>query len=191
MFCVGLLYNIYTRTLVAMKIIGFDPANYRNLGWSRCIVTGKSDLRIQCISGTFVMPKTKKGMGHESLWPMFIAIDGFLESEKPDLVVIEHTSSFSGGYVTGQISHGIGVLLVCCVKHGVEIAFVYPSHVKKVVSGNGRASKTEIKKATKELLHQYCKEPVIFDSQHACDATANILCWLIDNEKIERTEKEE
>ena len=164
-----------------MKIIGFDPASYRNLGWSICITTGKENLRLNCISGTFVMPKNKKGKEYEALWPMHLAVDGLLEKQKPDMVIIEKTSSFAGGFITGQVSQGIGVLLSCCVKHGVEVVFVYPSHVKKVMTGKGKATKTQMKDATKDLLSRYCNEPVTFDSAHACDATSNILCWLIDS----------
>lgn len=167
-----------------MKIIGFDPANYRNLGWSIFNLTGKREKCLNCVTGTFVMPKPLQGKEHESLWPMFISVDDFLEKQKPKLVVIENTSSFSGGFVTGQISQGVGVLLACCVKQKIEVAFVYPSHVKKVITGNGKATKSQMKNATKELLSQYCKEPVTFDSSHACDATSNVLCWLIDNDEI-------
>ena len=77
-----------------MKIIGFDPASYRNLGWAICTYSKKQQkVQLSCINGTFVMPKSKKD--YEALWPMYLAVDGLLEEQKPDLVVIEKTSSFS------------------------------------------------------------------------------------------------
>jgi len=99
-------------------------------------------------------------------------------------VAISNQIRFSGGFVTGQVSNCMGVILSACGKHDLAVAFVYPSHVKKVITGNGRATKGQMKKYVKDMMYQLCGEHVKFDSEHSCDATANILCWLKENKKL-------
>ena len=65
------------------KIIGFDPASVRNLGWSRLMVDDTTPR--ECDAGTFVIPKVDEPW--QALWPIWKRVDGFLGKEKPDLVV--------------------------------------------------------------------------------------------------------
>jgi len=118
------------------------------------------------------------------LWPMFLKIESFLEETNPHLVVMEKTSSFAGGFVTGQVSHCMGVILCLCGKYKVPVEFAYPTSVKKVVAGHGGASKSDLKKATKGLLLAAGVENTKFNSDHTADATANVFYWLIKNSVI-------
>jgi len=172
------------------KVLSFDPASVRNLGWS-LVEVDEVDKDVcqefRCEAGTIVLPKVTEPW--EALWPMFVSVDTTLLAQKPELIIIEKTSSFAGGFVTGQVSNCIGVILACCGKHELPVSFVYPSHVKKVVTGNGRATKSQMKKRVQQLVSDLSGGKIIkFDSEHACDATANILCWLIENEMIEEEE---
>lgn len=161
------------------KILSFDPASVRNLGWSIIQVQEKKkEDSFSCIAGTIVIDNVESPW--EALWPIFVAVDTILEIQKPDHVVIEKTSSFAGGFVTGQVSNCMGCILACCGKHGVDVNFVYPTHVKKVVTGKGRATKGQMKKSVKQMIKDLTGEDVKFDSEHSSDATANILCWMID-----------
>lgn len=160
-------------------IAGFDPASSRNLGWS--VVECDESNKINIVeTGTFVMPACESQW--HSLWPIFTIIDQFLTEKQPDLVVIEKTSSFKGGFITGQISHCMGVILAACGKHKLDVTFVFPTHVKKVITDNGRATKSEMKKGTLQVLKDFGVEKVDFKSEHSVDATANVLCWLLDNQ---------
>lgn len=169
-------------------VIGFDPASSRNLGWSiiryKSAKAAKTAKITKCVSGTFTFPVCKESW--RILGPMYLAVEEFLQREEPDLVVIEQTSAFrgpkAGGFVTGQVSYCIGVILSVCSKNDMNVGFVYPSHVKKVLTGKGRASKVEVRKGVKTILeHLGTPEPVTFDSDHASDATGNVLVWLADN----------
>ncbi len=167
---------------MSTKIIGFDPASLRNLGWS-IIDYDDTNVRdsLTCSAGTFVTSVTEEPW--QVLWPLSAVVDGLLEAQKPDSVVIEQTSIFGGNrFVTGQIANCIGVILACCGKYSIPVKFVHPTHVKKVLTGDGKASKSKLKKETKRILDD---NEIVFDSEHACDATANILCWLLDNKIIE------
>lgn len=160
-----------------MIICSFDPSSTRNLGFAIASLNGKE---IDLKAGTFVLPNSE-GIKHQMLWTVFQIIDLFLTENEPDLIVVEQTGSFSGGFITSQVSNCIGVILACCGKHNSEVKFVYPTHVKKVVTGKGKATKTIMKKKVNEHISKWGIESVKFDSEHACDATANIFCWLLED----------
>lgn len=172
-------------------IIGFDPASTRNIGWSSFGLSKKPGNGAKICEwggGTFVLPIPDEKW--QVLWPMFVLVDAFLEEHEPHLVVVEKTSSFAGGFVTGQVSHCMGVILAACGKHKVPVEFVYPTSVKKVVGGHGRSTKSQMKKATMKLLTKSGVEVAKFDSDHTADAAANVFYWLIQHGVI-TTEKED
>ena len=171
-------------------ITSFDPASTRNIGWSTAHLDGDpikktSNKKVSVegwTCGTFVMPVVEDRW--KVLWPMFVVVEAFLNEQEPDLIIVEKTSSFAGGFVTGQVAQCMGVLHAVCGKLEHELESVHPTTVKKTVAGHGRAKKPKVKKSVVALLVSLGIENVKFDSEHAADASANILCWLIKNETI-------
>lgn len=170
-----------------MNIIGFDPASLVNLGWARLELSNTNG-EITCEAGTFIFPHLEQKF---VLASMYETLETFIVANKPDLVVLEKTSSFSGGFITGQISSCIGVLLAVCGKHQMPTAEVFPTHVKKIVSGSGKAKKKQMKISVTEVLGKLGLENVKFNSEHAYDAIANVLCYLHDNNVIVISRDEE
>ena len=163
-----------------MKIVSFDPASFRNLGWAICEYKKTADgILLGCAAGTFVIENN--GDPWESLFPLQSLVRLFLDNNKPDLVVIEKTSSFHGGFITGQVSNCIGVILSSCGEINVDVKFTYPTHVKKVVTGKGKTTKAIIRKKVNEYLVKWGSNAIKFDSEHAADALANIVCWLLED----------
>lgn len=163
-----------------MRILSFDPASVRNLGWA-FINLDQPTMTSDC--GTAVLTGWEEPW--EALWPLFNVVNDLIEKIKPDNIIVEKTSSFSGGFVTGQVSNCMGVILACLGKHKFQsnqVHFVYPTHVKKVVTGNGKAKKAEIKKNVIAFLDEH-QQMLKFTSEHDCDAIANIICWLKDCEE--------
>lgn len=170
-------------------IIGFDPASTRNIGWSSFVLSKKPSKTAKISSwggGTFVMPVTEEKW--HVLWPMFLAVDAFLEEQSPHLVVVEKTSSFAGGFITGQVSQCMGVMLAACAKQKIPVEFVYPTSVKKIVAGHGRATKANLKKAVRKLLTDAGIKDIKFPSDHTADAAANVFYWLIKTGVISEEE---
>jgi len=170
-----------------MRILAFDPASLRNLGW--CFIETKEikgvveDLR--CVAGTFVAPLVDETW--KVLYPMSIAVKGLFNENKPDIVIVEKTSNFAGGFITGQVSNCLGMIYTVCGEFELKLEFVYPSRCKKLVTGNGRAKKGQIKKSVRTILEKFGiqREDSNYGSEHAFDATATALAWLIDKNKLE------
>jgi Holliday junction resolvasome RuvABC endonuclease subunit len=168
------------------KIASFDPASQKNIGWSLCEVLckdGKFDIT-RCVADTFVMDEYDNRWA--CYWPMFQKIEQFLSENKPDILIMEKTSVFAGGFVTGQVAQCMGAIFVAAGKYGIkDIVFVYPTSVKKTVAGHGKSTKSQIKRAVNYLTKSFECGQSKLSSDHAYDAVANILFYLIEEKYID------
>ncbi len=167
-----------------MKIISFDPASFRNLGWAKAEIT-ESGIVIN--ADTSVTPEIHEVW--QAYWPILQFVDQLLGKESPDLVIVEKTSAFSsssGSFVTGQVSHCMGVIYAACGKYGIPVDFVLPTSAKMIVAGHGKATKSQIKKAIQHFVTDLTSDKIVkYSSEHAYDSVGNILCYLIVNGKIQ------
>lgn len=162
-----------------MKILGFDPASTKNLGWASIEFdkTAKDNRILNIDCNTHVLATVAEQW--MCLWPLQQFVETLLQ-QKPDLVIIEKTSAFKASFITSNLGNSIGAILAACGKYGVDVKFVYPTHVKKVITGKGKATKSVMKKYVKDLVAQFYGTEVKFTSEHDCDACANLFCWLFD-----------
>ena len=167
-----------------LKIVAFDPASYRNLGWAVTkLNVSDSSVDAECTAGTFVLKDVEEPW--MSLWPFFVLVDELISTVKPDLVIMEGTSSFSGSFITGQVANCIGVIYAACGKNEMDVDIVHPTHVKKVVTGKGRATKTIMKNSVISIVKELTgEEKIKYDSHHAYDAMGNILTYLKDKNYV-------
>ncbi len=172
-----------------IRVLSFDPASFRNLGWSVIDLDDNLDV-LSFEAGTLVTDKTEEPW--QVLWQVFQFVDSKFLDKKPSVVVVEQTSAFRGGFVTGQVSNCMGVILCCCQKYRssnkLDLQFVYPTSVKKGIAGKGKASKKEIKNSVTDLLSTVRKD-FKFDSEHAYDAAANILFYAKKTKETKWTEE--
>jgi Holliday junction resolvasome RuvABC endonuclease subunit len=160
-----------------LKFVSIDPASYRNCGWS---VADIVDGTIQHIdAGVFVTADVDELW--KAYWPISQFVDKLLDDTKPDLVIVEKTSGFATGFVTGQVSHCMGVIFAACGKYNLNISFVMPTSVKMHVAGHGKVTKNQTKKAVRQYIGD---ELCTFSGDHAYDSVANILYYLITRNMI-------
>lgn len=162
-----------------MKYCSLDPASVRNLGWSVVeaeLIEGKIT-SMECKTGTFILPEVEKRW--QVLGPISENISHLFEENKPDLVILEQTGAFSGGFITNQVSQCIGAILIICLQTNIPVEFTYPTHVKKVLTGKGKATKVQIRKGITTALDRF-NITLKYDSEHASDALGNIISFLID-----------
>lgn len=92
-----------------------------------------------------------------------------MEAEKPDLMVVEDVFSLEkfpkSGIVLGKVT---GVVLLAGCRMRIPVVEVPVREAKKVLSGNGNASKSQLEKTVRNLLDH--PEPIRPD--HASDAMA-------------------
>jgi crossover junction endodeoxyribonuclease RuvC len=103
---------------------------------------------------------------------LYEEIRKILEEYKPDMAAIEtmfYGKNFQGIFSLG---HARGVILLALAQAGIPISEYTPREVKKAVTGNGNASKEQIRYMVAQLL-PLTKSNLSSDS---ADALAIALC---------------
>lgn len=152
-----------------MKLLSYDPCSYKNLGWA---FYNQKEL----ITGTHVYDRVNKLNTWSGLHRIYECVDASLSWFQPDVVVLEQTGSFRGGFVTSQVTQCIGAILAACGKyHGLNLHFTYPSRVKKLVVGRGNADKDDVRKAVEAWLLAKGLSIHPCATEHEVDAVASII----------------
>jgi len=92
-----------------------------------------------------------------------------IESEKPDLIIVEDVFSLNkypkSGITLGKVT---GVILLAAAKTGVSVLEIPVREAKKILTGNGNANKSQLENAVRHLL----QHPEQIKPDHASDAIA-------------------
>lgn len=96
-----------------------------------------------------------------------------LEEYRPPLMAIEQVFSFGKNPKTALLmAHARGAILLVAAELEIPVLHYTPTHIKKLLTGNGRASKEQIQHAIKrELGLEQILEP-----NDVADASAVALC---------------
>ncbi len=154
-----------------LKVIGIDPG-LANTGYG--VVQGVGS-RIQ--DYTFGTIRTSKAEAVPNrLDRIFSELFSILENEAPDLMVIEDIFSL-GRYPKSSISLGkvCGVILLAGSRCGVPTVELPAREFKRILTGNGGATKAQTEKAVRHLL----KRQKAISPSHASDALGLALVGLL------------
>lgn len=101
------------------------------------------------------------------------AVGGFIERYLPDVVALENV--FFGKNVRSLVKMGEAraSAMLAAAERKIPVVEYPPARVKQAISGNGRASKTQVQQMVKHLLRLKSAPPV-----DAADALATALCHL-------------
>jgi crossover junction endodeoxyribonuclease RuvC len=152
------------------KIIGIDPGlSSTGLG----IVKGKG---LTVNTYAFVTIHTTKDFSlPDRLHQIFTKLSDTLKSEKPDLMVVEDVFSLNNyptsGILLGKVS---GVILLAGHQAGIPVMEIPVREAKKILTGNGKASKEQLEKAVRQKLN--LEKPI--RPFHASDAMGLALIGL-------------
>lgn len=131
------------------KIIGIDPGlSATGIG----IVNGRG-LRVS--SYAFGTIRTAKEFSvPDRLHQIYTKLNETLSREKPDLMVVEDVFSLNN-YPTSGILLGkvCGVILLAGHQAGLSVTEVPVREAKKILTGNGKASKEQLEKAVRLKLN--------------------------------------
>jgi crossover junction endodeoxyribonuclease RuvC len=145
-----------------IKVIGIDPG-LASTGIG--VVKGKGS-RIDNYS--FGSIQTSKNISLPNrLDQIFSKITRLLKEEKPDLMVVEDSFSLKKnpkpGLILGKVA---GVVLLAGCRANVPVVEVTVREAKKVLTGNGNASKGQLEKVVRNIL----KKETPISPDHASDA---------------------
>lgn len=153
-----------------IKVIGIDPGLAETgIGLVSGIRDKVSGYAFGCIRTSANSPVP------ERLNRIFSDLTSVLESEKPDLMVVEDIFSLDrypkSGIMLGKVS---GVILLAGYRMKCAVAEVPVREAKQILTGNGNADKAQLEKAVRHLL----KSETPVKPFHASDAMALALIGL-------------
>jgi crossover junction endodeoxyribonuclease RuvC len=156
-----------------LKVVGIDPG-LAETGFG--VVHGSAS-RIR--DYTFGTIRTSKAETlPDRLHHIFSELCSILDSQKPNLMVIEDVFSLKqypkSGIALGKVC---GVILLACSQYGVQAMDVPVREVKRILTGSGSASKSQMERAVRHLLKR--DKPIT--PLHASDAIALALVGVFRN----------
>ena len=149
------------------RIIGIDPGT-NFLGYAIIEIIGRE---IKLIEVDVL--KMQKGLeAHEKLSVIFQRISFLIEQHRPDTLSIE--APFFGKNIQSMLKLGRaqGIAIAAGINKGLDIVEYAPRKIKQSVTGNGNASKEQVKAMIEQLF--YLRSPIT--SFDASDALAVALC---------------
>lgn len=144
-----------------MIIIGFDPGT-RFCGYG--II--EYDKRRILAAGCDVIKLNSKLQLSAKLAELFKVISNVIDEYKPDIAVVE--TIFYGKNIQSSITlaHARGVILLACALSNIKVYEYSPREVKKAVTGNGNANKSQVRAMIQKIIG--LKEAI--NSEDASDA---------------------
>lgn len=148
----------------SLKVIGVDPG-LADTGFG--IVQGSGPRIRDYAFGTIRTSKTETLPNR--LHHIFSELCSILNSEKPDLMVIEDIFSLKqypkSSIVLGKVC---GVILLTGSQRGIQAVELPTREVKRILTGNGNANKDQVERAVRHFL----KRDISITPSHASDAIA-------------------
>jgi crossover junction endodeoxyribonuclease RuvC len=147
-----------------IKVIGIDPG-LASTGVG--MVRGRAN---RIISYGFQTITTSKNITlPKRLQHIYLTLSEILEQQKPDLLVVEDIFTLTCYPKSGiTLAKVTGVILLAASLFNIEVTQIPVLEAKKVLTGNGKASKQQLEKAVRHLLGRI--EPI--RPNHASDALA-------------------
>lgn len=141
-----------------IKIIGIDPG-----------VTATGFAIIQDLKGICTGTiRPKKGDPYHKINEICSALEEIVLQHRPDLAVLEKAFHHKNVASLVKISELRGAIIHALIKTGTQIVEYMPTHIKLTATGNGRASKPQVRYFI-ERIFRLDGKPM---SHHAIDALA-------------------
>ena len=130
-----------------MKIVGIDPGT-RAAGFGVIEVDGS---KVSSIEYGVIRAKPSLSLA-ERLSIIHKNVKSILEQWNPDIVAVEQAFFAKNAKTALTLGHARGVILLEAFNSGAKVVEVTPTEVKKVVTGNGHATKDQVEYMVRILL---------------------------------------
>lgn len=128
-----------------MRICGVDPG-LNNTGYG-VIDVGQSGQNMSLVEAGVVRTSAQDPLSRR-LVEIEEAISEVLTEYRPDLIGLEELySHYRHPRTAILMGHARGVLLLAAAQQGIEVMSIPANRVKRVLTGNGHASKTQMQQA--------------------------------------------
>lgn len=123
-----------------MIILGVDPASIKNTG----LAIYHSDDNSVVYTEALVFNSDHPG---QRLFIFKNALQQVLGTYLPSLIAIEYSGGFGLSFVRKNLNEFVGVLKLIAFENRFEVKEFTPTHIKKVITGSGKATKKELRAA--------------------------------------------
>ncbi|MFH1836758.1 MAG: crossover junction endodeoxyribonuclease RuvC [Candidatus Omnitrophota bacterium] len=132
-----------------MKILGIDPGLIRT-GYG--LIEADDKGKITLIEAGLIKTSAKDGIS-DRVKDIYASLTEIIEEHKPKVLVLEKLYSHYNHPATSILmGHARGVICLACGVNKVRLVSYPSTRIKKSVTGNGRASKTQIQQMIKSIL---------------------------------------
>ncbi len=151
-----------------MRILGLDPG-LRITGYG--IIEADGSRILLCEAGV-IRPSPRAGL-EDRLKELFHSLDELFHLWTPKVAALEELFTHTAHPRTAVLmGHARGVICLACALAGIPVTHYSATQVKKMLTGTGRASKSQIQRAiSRELGLQHIAEP-----PDVADALALAMC---------------
>ncbi len=159
-----------------MLIMGIDPGT-ATTGYG---LIRKDNEKIEALSWGLVETSKELSLGKRFI-DIFSNISDLIRKYKPHVVAMEKVFFASNAKTAISIGQSQGVMLYCFAKNKIDVYEYSPAHIKKTITGLGRASKKDVQRSLRSFFGSKIRSPkngkTHFDD--AADALAVALCHAI------------
>jgi len=138
------------RRSVILRLLGIDPGS-RFTGFA-CIESNTGEHTFSLLGAGVLKPKSSADYC-QRLGVLLSGFQSLLEEYRPDQIIIEKAfvhKNVSSALKLGEVR---GAYLATAMQRGAKIGQVAPKKVKKLVTGNGNASKEFVAECVSRLLN--------------------------------------
>lgn len=133
-----------------MRVLGIDPG-LRIAGYG-CIEYEQSERSPTLVEAGAIKLKTKQSVSFR-LAQLYKDIQEAIDELKPELLAVETIFTHSRQVATATIlGHARGVILLAAEQASLPIIELAPAEIKKSMTDNGRATKSQIQHAVVNIL---------------------------------------
>lgn len=150
------------------RILGIDPGlNITGYG-----VIETDGLKVRLVEAGVIRSRAKNTLPAR-VNEIYSGVREVLDSLNPDLMSLEQLfSHYSRPRTAILMGHARGAICLAAAQHALDVVHIEPTRVKKIMTGNGRASKAQMQSAVMAQLNL----PSVPEPPDIADALAIAIC---------------
>ncbi len=155
---------------MALTVLGIDPG-LRVTGYA--VIKMNGDGPEVCEAG--VLRTHNSDPLEKRLKTIYDGLDAIISEFTPDVVSVEKLYSHYNHPQTAVImGHARGTIFLCAANHRIPVESYASTRIKKSLTGSGRASKLQMQRSVRSVLHL----KAIPEPADVADAIATALCHI-------------